>query len=83
MSALKKYQNKKIAIYGMGLTGISAAKAFKKLKADKKFLQRHGEVEELLGSNLPLPIGFGNKNLNYLSAEINPYIRNQLSLKDF
>ena len=36
------------------------------LKADKKFLQRHGEVEELLGSNLHLPIGFENKKkLNF------------------
>ena len=33
MFALQKYQNKKIAIYGMGITGCSAAKAFKKLNA--------------------------------------------------
>ena len=33
MTNLKKYQNKKIAIYGMGKTGFSAAKIFKKLKA--------------------------------------------------
>ena len=33
MVVLQKYQNKKIAIYGMGITGFSAAKAFKKLKA--------------------------------------------------
>ena len=33
MIALQKYENKKIAIYGMGLTGCSAAKAFNKLKA--------------------------------------------------
>ena len=33
MFALQKYQNKKIAIYGMGLTGFSAAKKFRKLKA--------------------------------------------------
>ena len=31
MVTLKKYQNKKIAIYGMGKTGCSAAKAFEKL----------------------------------------------------
>ena len=31
MFALHKYQNKKIAIYGMGLTGLSTAKALKKL----------------------------------------------------
>ena len=33
MFALKKYKNKKIAIYGLGMTGISTAKAFKNLKA--------------------------------------------------
>ncbi|SVE25512.1 uncharacterized protein METZ01_LOCUS478366, partial [marine metagenome] len=33
MVALQKYQNKKIAIYGMGITGCSAARAFKRLKA--------------------------------------------------
>ena len=33
MVALQKYQDKKIAIYGMGITGRSAAKTFKKLKA--------------------------------------------------
>jgi UDP-N-acetylmuramoylalanine--D-glutamate ligase len=34
MVALQKYQDKKIAIYGMGITGCSAARAFKKLKAN-------------------------------------------------
>jgi len=34
MLASKKYINKKIAIYGMGLTGHSAAKKFKDLKAN-------------------------------------------------
>ena len=34
MLASKKYINKKIAIYGMGLTGNSAAKKFKTLKAN-------------------------------------------------
>ena len=34
MFALQKYQNKKIAIYGMGITGLSAAKTFKKLNAE-------------------------------------------------
>tara|TARA_Y100000590_G_scaffold452093_1_gene594599 strand:- start:444 stop:1757 length:1314 start_codon:yes stop_codon:yes gene_type:complete len=46
MLDLKKYRNKKIAIYGMGITGCSAAKTFKKLKAkvycwdDKKNLRK-------------------------------------------
>ena len=33
MVAFQKYQNKKIAIYGMGITGCSAARAFKRLQA--------------------------------------------------
>jgi len=33
MDILQKYRNKNIAIYGMGKTGLSAAKVFKKLKA--------------------------------------------------
>ena len=33
MVSLNKYQNKKIAIYGMGITGCSAARTFKRLKA--------------------------------------------------
>jgi len=33
MVSLQKYQNKKIAIYGMGITGCSAARTFKRLKA--------------------------------------------------
>ena len=34
MLSFNKYKNKKIAIYGMGLTGFSATKIFKKLKAE-------------------------------------------------
>ena len=34
MFALQKYQNKKVAIYGMGITGCSAAKVFKRLDAE-------------------------------------------------
>ena len=33
MVALQKYKNKKIAIYGMGITGCSVAKNFKKINA--------------------------------------------------
>ena len=33
MVALQKYQDKKIAIYGMGITGCSVARAFKRLNA--------------------------------------------------
>ena len=34
MAILKKYQDKKIAVYGMGITGRSAARVFKKLKSN-------------------------------------------------
>ena len=34
MVTLNKYQNKKIAVYGMGITGRSAARAFKRLNAE-------------------------------------------------
>ncbi|MAH54099.1 MAG: UDP-N-acetylmuramoyl-L-alanine--D-glutamate ligase [Candidatus Pelagibacter sp.] len=34
MFALQKYQYKKVAVYGMGITGYSAAKAFRKLNAE-------------------------------------------------
>ena len=34
MPILLKYQNKKIAIYGMGITGFSAAKTLKRLLRD-------------------------------------------------
>ena len=34
MPASQKYKNKKIAIYGMGITGCSAAKTLKKLGAE-------------------------------------------------
>ena len=33
MFNLQKYQNKNIAIYGLGITGLSAAKTLKKLNA--------------------------------------------------
>ena len=63
MFALQKYQNKKIAIYGMGLTGCSAVKVFKKLKArvfcwddDKKIRKK---VKKL---NFPLNKFWLNRN---------------------
>ena len=34
MVALQKYQNKRVAIYGMGITGCSAARTLSKLKAE-------------------------------------------------
>ena len=51
MVSLQKYQNKKVAIYGMGITGLSAAKKFKKLKAEiycwDDSEQRRNEIKKL------------------------------------
>ena len=64
MSILQKYQNKKIAIYGMGLTGLSAAKAFKKSKAkifcwdDKKAIR-----EKIQKMKFPINKFWLSKNL--------------------
>ena len=46
MVALQKYQNKKIAIYGMGITGRSAVKTFKKLKANVSCWDDNKKVRE-------------------------------------
>ena len=64
MTALQKYQNKKIAIYGMGITGCSAAKILKRLKAkifcwdDDKNIRK--KISEL---NFPLDKFWIKKNL--------------------
>ena len=55
MVALQKYQDKKIAIYGMGITGRSAAKTFKKLKA-KVFCWDDNEKIRKKIKNLKFPI---------------------------
>ena len=55
MLALQKYQNKKIAIYGMGITGYSAAKTFKKLKA-KVFCWDDNEKIRKKIKNLNFPL---------------------------
>ena len=53
MTVLKKYKNKKIAIYGMGITGISAAKILNSLKAkvycwdDKKNIRSNIKNENI------------------------------------
>ena len=46
MVTLQKYQNKKIAIYGMGITGRSAVKTFKKLKANVSCWDDNKKVRE-------------------------------------
>ena len=40
MVTLQKYQNKKIAIYGMGLTGCSVAQTFRRFKSKSLLLGR-------------------------------------------
>ena len=55
MVALQKYQDKKIAIYGMGITGCSAAKTFKRLKA-KVFCWDDNEKTRKKIKNLKFPI---------------------------
>ena len=63
----QKYLNKKIAIYGMGLTGCSAAKVLKKLGAkvycwdDNKKVRK--KVKKL---NLPINKFWLNKNKNFI-----------------
>ena len=64
MHPLKKYQNKNVAIYGMGITGRSAAKTFKRLKAkvycwdDNKKIRK--KIKKL---DLPLSKFWLNKDL--------------------
>ena len=55
MVALQKYQDKKIAIYGMGITGCSAAKTFKRLKA-KVFCWDDNEKIRKKIKNLNFPL---------------------------
>ena len=64
MVALQKYQNKKIAIYGMGITGCSAAKAFKKLKANVFCWDDNEKVrKKIKNSNFTLSKFWLKKNL--------------------
>jgi UDP-N-acetylmuramoylalanine--D-glutamate ligase len=55
MVTLQKYKDKKIAIYGMGITGCSAAKTFKRLKA-KVFCWDDNEKIRKKIKNLKFPI---------------------------
>ena len=55
MEVLQKYQNKKIAIYGMGITGYSAAKTFKKLNAKVFCWDDNNKIrKKIKNSNLKL-----------------------------
>ena len=64
MALLRKYQNKKIAIYGMGITGYSAARTFKKLKARVYCWDDSDKVRKKIKNlNLPIKKFWLNKNL--------------------
>ena len=55
MVGLKKYQNKNIAIYGMGKTGYSAANFFKRSKA-KVFCWDDNKKIRKKAKNLNFPV---------------------------
>tara|TARA_Y100001960_G_scaffold316200_1_gene382798 strand:- start:448 stop:1188 length:741 start_codon:yes stop_codon:yes gene_type:complete len=55
MVGQSRYQNKKIAIYGMGLTGCSAAKTLKKLKADIFCWDDSAKIRKKI-KNLNIPV---------------------------
>ena len=65
MFALQKYQNKKIAIYGMGLTGISAATVLKKLGA-KVFCWDDNTKRRSKIKKLNFPLNKFWKSQNYI-----------------
>ena len=64
MLATQKYQNKNIAIYGMGKTGISVARKFKKLKAQVFCWDDSKEIrKKVKKSNLLINKFWLNKNI--------------------
>ena len=64
MPILQKYQNKKIAIYGMGITGFSAAKTLKRLGAQVFCWDDSAKVRKKIKDfNFPLNKFWLNKNL--------------------
>ena len=64
MLALNKYQNKKVAIYGMGITGCSAAHAFKKINAQIFCWDDSKKIREKIKNlNFPIDKFWLNQNL--------------------
>ena len=64
MTVLKKYQNREIAIYGMGITGCSAGRAFKKLKAKVVCWDDNANIrKEIIKLNYSIDKFWKNKNL--------------------
>ena len=63
MLTSKKYQNKRIAIYGMGITGCASAKIFKKLKANVFCWDDNKKIrEKIKKNNLPIKKFWSNKS---------------------
>ena len=56
MVTLQKYKNKKIAIYGMGITGCSAIKAFKSLKAEVFCWDDNKKIRRKISNNKNFPL---------------------------
>ena len=67
MFALQKYQNKKIAIYGLGITGCSAARVFKRLKAKVYCWDDNKKVRKKV-KNLDFPLNKFWLNQNLVDA---------------
>ena len=65
MFALKKYQNKKIAIYGMGRSGCSTARALKKLKAEIFCWDDNSNIRKKI-KNLNFPLNKFWLNQNFM-----------------
>ena len=64
MGPLQKYQDKKIAIYGMGITGYSAAKTFKRLNAKVFCWDDNNKIrKKIKNSNLKLDKFWLNKKV--------------------
>ena len=64
MVTLRKYKNKRIAIYGMGLTGCSAARTLKKLGAQVLCWDDNIKVRKKIENfNFPLNKFWLNNNL--------------------
>ena len=84
MKALKRYQNKRIAIYGLGKTGISAGKTLKKLRAEILCWDDNKEVRKK-AANLNLCLNKFWKNSNYIDyIVISPGINiNKCKIKNF
>ena len=90
MGALQKYQDKKIAIYGMGITGCSAARTLKKLKAKvycwdddakirKKIKGLNFKIEKFWLSQTSLDNIVISPGINIEKCKINKFLKKNLN----